>query len=84
MKSESAEGMRIASEEEVFDDMSPEDLARRDSEKGGIPDEERGITADRETEHGQAPAAAPNDPVSVTPSSPPLAPPPASHQVEGR
>lgn len=84
IKSESAEGMRIASEEEVFDDMSPEDLARRDSEKGGIPDEERGITADRETERGQAPAAAPNDPVSVTPSSPPLAPPPASHHVEGR
>lgn len=40
---ESSEGMHIASEEEIFDDMSPEDLARSDTAKSRALDEEKGI-----------------------------------------
>lgn len=57
---ESAEGMHIASEEEIFDDMSPEQLARNDSARGRVLDEEKGLSAEKETEHVRAPAAAPN------------------------
>lgn len=81
MKSESAMGMGTSSGEEVSDQISMEDLTRTESEKRRIPDEERGMATGGETGHGQAPAAAPID--SVTPSSPPVAQPPASHPAEG-
>lgn len=79
---ESAEGVHIASEEEIFDDMSPEDLARDDNEKGRALDEEKGISAEGESKHEQAPAAAPDDSASQTPITPPPISPPASHQPQ--
>ncbi len=47
-REESTEGMHITSEEETFDDMSPEDLARSDREKGGVVDEEKGVVVEEE------------------------------------
>lgn len=44
-KSGSTEGIHIASEEEVFDDMSLDELARRDNEKRGVTDEERALSS---------------------------------------
>lgn len=55
---DSAGGMRLASEEETFDDMSPEQLTRSDTQKRMVQDEEKGLSAERENEHVQAPAAA--------------------------
>ena len=46
---ESTEGMHITSEEETFDLMSPEELARKDQEKNGVVDEERAIPSHSET-----------------------------------
>ena len=43
IKDESAEGIHITSEEETFDLMSPEELARKDQEKNGVVDEEKAI-----------------------------------------
>lgn len=89
---ESNEGIHITSEEETFDDMSQEDLARSDrgkgtvpdEEKGVVPDEEKGVSADEEFKHGQAPAAPPGGLALQTPPTPPLTPPPASHQPQER
>ena len=61
MKTESAAGMHIASEEEVFDDMSRENLARRDNtEMRRIPDEEGAISSRPGTKHSNSPPVAPN------------------------
>lgn len=47
---ENTEGMHIVSEEETFDDMSLEDLARIDSAKGKVPDEEKAdVSAEKES-----------------------------------
>ena len=46
---ESAEGIHITSEEETFDLMSPEELARKDQEKNGVVDEEKAIPSHSET-----------------------------------
>ena len=81
---EGAGAMRITSEEETFDDMSPEQLARSDTEKRAVLDEEKGPSAEKETEHVQAPTAAPNGPASWTPPTPPLNPPAVSHQPQER
>lgn len=82
-KPESAETMRIAPEEEIFDDMSPEDLARSDSGKGRLPDEEKGmLSTHEESPRGQAPGAAPNGDDSGTRPIVPLTPPPAAHQPQ--
>ena len=59
-KNESTEGIHIASEEEVFDDMSLDELARRDSEKRGVSDEERAVSSRPETKDEHTPAVAPN------------------------
>ena len=45
---ESTEGMHITSEEETFDLMSPEELARKDQEKNGVVDEEKAIPSQSE------------------------------------
>ena len=45
---ESTEGMHITSEEETFDLMSPEELARKDREKNGVVDEEKAISSQSE------------------------------------
>lgn len=81
---DSAGAMRIASEEEIFDDMSPEQLTRSDTENRMVMDEEKGHSAEKETEHVQAPAAAPNGLASWTPPTLPLTPPAASHQPQER
>ena len=80
IEQESGGGVHIASEEEIFDDKSPEDLARSDSQRDGVVDEEKAIPANEETNEGQANAAAPNRPSSWTPLTPLITPPPASHQ----
>ena len=49
VRDESAEGMRITSEEETFDLMSPEKLARRDQEKNGLVNEDKAISSDSVT-----------------------------------
>ena len=59
-KNESTEGIHIASEEEVFDDMSLDELARRDNEKRGMTDEERALSSRPETQDEHAPAVTPN------------------------
>ena len=59
-KSGSREGIHIASEEEVFDDMSLDELARRDNEKRGVTDEERALSSRLETKDEHAPVVAPN------------------------
>ena len=82
MKPESSDGMRVAPEEEIFDDMSPEDLARSDSEKGRVLDEEKGVVTEEEPAHGQAPAAAPNGDASDAPPTLPPTPPPAAHEPQ--
>ena len=48
IKDESAEGIHITSEEETFDLMSPEELARKDQEKNGVVDEEKAIPSQSE------------------------------------
>ena len=80
IEQESSGGVHIASEEEVFDDKSPEDLARSDRQRGGVVDEEKAIPANEETNERQANAAAPNRPSSWTPLTPLITSPPASHQ----
>lgn len=42
-KTESSDGMRITSEEETFDEVSPEELAQNDSGRRMVPDEEKAI-----------------------------------------
>ena len=49
IRGESAEGMHITSEEETFDLMSPEELARKDQERNGVVDEEKAIPSQSET-----------------------------------
>ena len=49
-------GMHIASEEEVFDDMSMEDLARNDDSRPKVLDEEQGISTDEAAKHAPAPS----------------------------
>ena len=68
MRDESAEGMHITSEEETFDEMSPEELARQDQEKHNVSDEEKAIPSGSESKHEDLPATAPN--VFATPSAP--------------
>ena len=72
MERESSRGVHIASEEEVFDDKKPEDLARSDSQGERVVDEEKAIPASEETKEEQANAAAPLTPLITSP--------PASHQ----
>ena len=60
MKNDSAMGIHIASEEEVFDDMSRENLARRDTEMRRIPDEEGAVSSRPGTKHSSSPPVAPN------------------------
>ena len=57
---EDVESRHIATEEETFDDKSPEDLAQVDREKGKVLDEEKGTSVDEKTILEQAPVAAPN------------------------
>ena len=57
----SAEGMHITSEEETFDLMSPEELARKDQERNGVVDVEMAVPSQSENKHEDAPTtAAPN------------------------
>lgn len=78
VKPESSDGMRVAPEEEIFDDMSPEDLARSDSEKGRVLDEEKGVVTEEEPAHMQAP----NGDASDAPPTLPPTPPPAAHEPQ--
>ena len=48
---ESTEGMHITSEEETFDLMSPEELARKDQEKNEVVDEEKAIPLQSQTKN---------------------------------
>ncbi len=60
-KNESRVGIHVAAEEEVFDDMSPEMLARLDSERGRASDAERAVRPSMDVyKLEQVPAAAPN------------------------
>ena len=77
---ESGEGMGIATEEEVFDDMSPEELAQCNTETSRGFDQEKGIGADGEIKQGQGL----NGFASRTPPTPPLTPLENSHQRQER
>lgn len=80
---DSTGGMRIASEEETFDNMSPEQLTRSDTEKRMMQDEEQGLSTGKEVDSAQAPTAAPTGPTSVTsPTHPPHPPSPHPDLVE--
>ncbi|KAL9133015.1 MAG: hypothetical protein Q9175_005806 [Cornicularia normoerica] len=79
---DSTDGVHIASEEEIFDDKSPEDLPRSDSEMGRVVDAEKAIPANVKTKKGQARAAAPSRPASGILLTPLVTPPPASHQPQ--
>lgn len=48
INNESAEGIHITSEEETFDLMSPEELARKDQAKNGVVDVEKAIPSQTE------------------------------------
>ena len=56
---ESVEGIDVAPEEEIFDDKSPEELARMDTERGRRSDLESGTPSHEENKPEHVPATAP-------------------------